>query len=142
MSVSVQIADAIVSELNAGGFSLPVTAERKLLPVYDIKELHDLTISVVPGSVEIVNLSREMISQHYHIDIGVQKKIGANIDVELEPLLSFVEEIADFLNRLKLTGAPDAVWTRTNNEPLYDPHHLQQQRLFTSLLTITYKTAR
>ena len=35
-----------------------------------------------------------------------------------------------------------AVWVRTANEPIYAADHLAEQRLFTSVLTLTYRVMK
>ncbi len=39
-----------------------------------------------------------------------------------------------------LAATPHAVWVRTRNDPVYAPEHLAEQRAFTSVLTVTYRS--
>jgi len=73
------------------------------------------------------------------IDIGVQKKLGKDLDAEVPVLCGLVDEIAAFLKRRPLQATPYAVWVRSANEPIYAPEHLAEQRVFTSILTVTYR---
>ena len=41
-----------------------------------------------------------------------------------------------------LPGAPFAVWVSITNEPVYAPEHLVEQRVFTSVLTLTYRAMK
>lgn len=58
---------------------------------------------------------------------------------DVDPLLAFVQEIADFLNRQQMG---DAIWKKTENKPVYLPEHLREKEQFTSVLTVTYKLVR
>ena len=51
-------------------------------------------------------------------------------------------KIADFLKRRLLQSAPWAAWVRTANEPVYAPEHLSERRVFTSVLTVTYRALK
>jgi len=96
-------------------------------------------LTVVPKAVEISAASR-ITSQHdVQIDIGIQKKLGKDLDAEVPVLCELVDEIAAFLKRRPLQATPHAVWVRSANEPIYAPEHLAEQRVFTSILTVTYR---
>jgi len=61
MSVIVDIADAVVTELNAPGepgFSMPFTAERLYRPDFELPEMKYLHVSVVPHGVEMTTAGR------------------------------------------------------------------------------------
>jgi len=145
MGLAIDIADAVASEVNAadpGTFSQTFTAERTVLPAHELPDLADLTVSVVPKSVEINGSTRSASQYDIAVDIGVQKKLGKDLDAEVAALSTVVDEIADYLRKLQLAAAPFAVWVRTVNEPIYAPEHLTSQRVFTSVLTVTYRAMR
>ena len=48
MSILTDIADAVAAELNTGEFSEQFTAIRRVLPVFEIAQLKELKVSVVP----------------------------------------------------------------------------------------------
>jgi len=139
MALVTDIADAVVAELASGAFSQSFSPERRVLPEYELADLKDLRVTVVPRSVEITGSSRTMSQHDVQVDVGVQKRLAKNLDAEVASLLSLVDEIAEFLKRRPLQGAPYAVWVRTANEPVYAPDHLAEKRLFTSVLTVTYR---
>lgn len=144
MSIITDIADAVTAEINAadpGTFSESFTAERKALPVYELAELSDLKVTVVPKSMEISISTRGMSQYEIVVDIGTQKKLPATpyIDTEVETLGSLVDQIAEYLRRRKLADAPFAIWVNTANDPVYAPEHLAEQRVFTGVLTVTYR---
>ena len=58
MSMITQIANAVKTELNDTGFSIPFTAEMALLPVFELKDMRDLKVSVVPKAQSFTRLTR------------------------------------------------------------------------------------
>lgn len=142
MSVIVNIADAVVAELNASGLLPGVTARRAYRPTFDLEEMKDLHVTVVPRGVEMSGASRSMVQSDVQIDIGVQKKPAELNQAELDGLMALVEQIADHLRGRKLAGAPEAAWVKTENNPIFAAEHLEQLRQFTSVLTVTYRVLR
>ena len=145
MSMVIDIANAVAAEINAAGpgtFSEDFAAVRKVLPAYELPDLVALKVSVVPKRVEISGSTRSASQYDIAVDIGVQKKLGKDIDTEVAALGTLVDEIADYLRRRPLAAIPGAAWVNTVNEPIYAPEHLAEQRVFTSVLTVTYRAMR
>ena len=143
MALIIDIADAVAAELNAapaGSFDPAFTAVRRVLPAFELAELVGLKVSVVPKATEAAGSSRSACLIDCRIDIGVQRKLGRDLDAGVAALCGLVEAIAAYLRRRPLTGAPHTAWVRTQNDPVYAPDHLAQQRTFTSVLTITYRS--
>ncbi len=140
MSTLVAIADALVASLNAGSFGQPLTAERLYQPVFDLAELAELKVSVVPRAVTITTASRDGSYFDCSVDVGLQKKIAD--DAEIDGLVDLAEEIADHLRMKRLDGLPEAVWLSIEHEPVVAAEHLEQQRALTSILTVTYRVRR
>jgi len=145
VSLATDIADAIVAELNEapdGTFSQTMTARRTVLPEFNLPELAELKVSVVPKSVEITGSTRAASQYDIAVDIGVQKKLGKDLDAEVAALETLVDEMADYLRRRTLDQTPFAVWVGIRNEPVYVPEHLAERRVFTSVLTVTYRAMK
>jgi len=142
MAVITDIADAVVAELNAGTFSQPFEAKRYYRPVFDLAEMKDLHVSVVPRGMTIERADRSRNQHDVQIDVAVQQKFQSGDAAELDPLMALVEEIADFFRLRRLTVRPEAVWIRTENVPIYAPEHLDELRQFTSVLTLTFRVVR
>ena len=147
MSIVTDIADAIAEELNnapSGTFSRSFTALRKVVPAYELADLVKLKVSVVPKSSEISVNTRSVSQYEMRFDIGVQMKIasGASLENEVDSLGGFVDEIVDYLRQTKLAGEPNVAWAGTENDPIYVPEHLTEKRVFTSVLTLTYRAMR
>ncbi|MGB2820657.1 MAG: hypothetical protein WBF17_06720 [Phycisphaerae bacterium] len=142
MATIIDIADAVAATLNAPGepgFSQSFTAERKALPAFELADLAGLHVTVVPKGVEIAGASRSLSQHDYQIDVGVQKKVGSELEADVAALCGLVEEIAVFLRRRSLAGVSGAVWVHSANEPVYSLEHLAEKRLFTSVLTVAYR---
>ena len=142
MSTSIDIADAVVASLNLGTFSQSFTANRLYRPVFELKDLKTLTVSVVPKALSADSASRTEDAFTVDVDIAVQKKVDQLAASELDGLMDLVEEIVDHLRHGTLADKPDARWTGIANDPIFAPEHLEQQRVFTSILTLTYRIWR
>ena len=142
MALAIDIADAVAAELDGGSFSQEFTPERRVLPDFELADLAGLKVTVVPKGVEIAGASRSLSQHDVQIDVGVQTKLGSDLDAEVAALCGLVEEIAAFLKGHRLADVPGSVWVRTANEPVYSPEHLAEKRLFTSVLTVTYRAMK
>jgi hypothetical protein len=137
----VQIADAVVAQLNATPFSRPLHAERHYLPQFELSEMTELRVSVVPRSVASKGLDRNRDSFDYQVDVAVQQKLDPTPG-NLDALMALVEEIADHFRSHPLAGHPQARCTEVENAPVYAPEHLDEFRQFTSVLTLTFRAWR
>ncbi len=144
-AIVIDIADAVVAELNGDDFSQAFTAQRRVRPSFELADLADLRVTVVPKGVEITGASRSLSQYDVQVDIGIQKKLpaGADEDTEVPTMCGLVEEVADFLKGKPLEGDGwRASWVRTANEPVYSTEHLAEKRVFTSVLTLTYRVMK
>lgn len=145
MSLITAIADAIVADLNgaaAGTFAQTFTAARHYRPQFDLAELKTLRVSVVPKGIAITGLMRSANQHDVSVDVAVQKKVNPADSAELDGLMTLVEQIADYFRLRRLTALPTALWTKTDNVPVYAPEHLEQKQVFTSVLTFTFGVVR
>lgn len=148
MGLALDIADAVTAEINAPGNNLlpGTTAVRRVLPEFELKDLVELKVTVVPRSVNITGATRTSSQYEIAIDIGLQKKIATapagSMDTDVAALGTLVDQIANHLQRRQLTGFPWATWVSIANDPLYVPEHLAQQSVFTSVLTVTYRAIK
>ncbi len=135
------IADAVVTQLNATAFSQPVTAERHYQPQFELSEMTALHVSVVPRSVASKGLDRNRDSFDYRVDVAVQQKLDPTPG-NLDALMALVEEIADHFRSEPLSGFPQARCTEVENVPVYAVEHLEEFRQFTSVVTLTFRVWR
>ena len=137
MAMIADIAGAVVTALNGHSFSMPFTAQRAYLPVFDLKDMKDLHVTVVPRGVEMTTAGRGLAASDIQIDVAVQKKLTSADNAEIDALMGLVQEIAEFIRSTGRFG--DGSWVRTENVPIYSPEHLGELRQFTSVLTLTLK---
>ena len=145
MSLITTIADAVATELNAapaGTFAQTFTAARHYRPQFDLAELKTVRVSVVPKGVGITSLMRNANQHDVAIDVAVQKKVNPADAAELDGLMLLTEQIADFFRLRRLSALPEALWTKTDNVPVYSPEHLETKQVFTSVLTLTFRVVR
>jgi hypothetical protein len=135
------IADAVVEQLNATPFSQPLAAARHYQPVFELSEMTELKVSVVPRSVGSKALDRNRDSFDFKIDVAVQRKVEPTPG-NLDALMELVEEIADHFRRQPLADFPQARCTEVENAPVYAAEHLEEFRQFTSVITLTYRVWR
>ena len=142
MATILDIADAVVAELNGGSFGLPFTATRAYIPRFDLEEMATLRVTVVPKGVQITRGSRGKDQHDYRVDVGVQQKFEQEDAAELDSLMGLVEQIADHFRSLALETDPEAVCVAVENGPVYAQEHMREGRLFTSILTLTFRAWR
>ncbi len=146
MAMVTDIADAVVTALKSAdaGLPQPVSIARAYLPQFDLAELKTLRVTVVPKRIEIASLGRNSNQHDVSVDVAVQKKIASASADELDPLMTLVEQIANYLRlkRLALASGDSAIWVKTENAPIYAPEHLEQKQVFTSVLTVTYRVVK
>lgn len=135
MSTIAAIADAVVAALNDHSFTQPVTAQRAYRAVFDLADMKDLHVTVIPKGVDLSMAGRRLAQTDVQIDIGVQKKLAAGDNSEIDALMGLVQEVAEFVRATGRFG--DAAWVKTENTPIYSTEHLGELRQFTSVLTLT-----
>ena len=135
------IASAVAAKMNATGFSQEFEAEVVFRPIFDLRNLKTLKVSVVPRAVSFERASRNANSRLVQVDIGIQRKLTDESDIE--SLLELVEEITlCFGVGKRLPEYPEALCVEIENEPVYAPEHIEQYRQFTSVVTLTFEVIR
>nr|DAF22353.1 MAG TPA: hypothetical protein [Caudoviricetes sp.] len=115
------------------GFLTEYNAEVLYFPTFDLRDLDDLRVVVVPNSTEYKTVSRERHEEILKVQIGFLKR---GSEENLDDLLRIVEKIGlGFLNR-KLGGAT-CVCVAYN--PIYSPEHLRERGQFTSIIELTFR---
>lgn len=140
-ALTIQVSDAVVAELNAGDFSQEFEAQRFYRPQFDAAELKTLRVSVVPKKIEIAIAGRGSNQYDIGVDVAVQKKLDSDTNAEIDPLMQLVEEIGEFFKQRSLASIA-ATWIKTENAPIFGMEHLDQDRVFTSVLTLTFRMVK
>jgi len=143
MSTISALADAVAEHINAGSYTQSVSAVRTYQPAFTLEELGELRVSVVPRTTTVTAASRESSTYEHVLDVGVQKKLPAEDDqAAIDDLLELTEAIGDRLRHTRLAGFPDAAWADLSHEPVVSSESLEQHRVFTSVLSVTYRVRR
>ena len=141
----VNVADAIVTTLNdapQGTFSQSFTAQRKVLVEFRLGEMgEDVHVTVVPSATAIAETGRSASQYDYQVDVGVQKRLD-DIEAEVPGLCRLVEEILAYLRAAPLVGLSSAHFLDAANDPVCYQAHLAEMRLFTSVLSVTYRMVK
>lgn len=132
-----QLADALVADLNAHSFSQPFQAVRGYLPTFELQEMNALKVTVVPREDSGKLDTRTSSAHEMAIDIGVQKKPATIDNTNLDPLMYLVQEIVDYFLFGKRPGG--ATLINPQVRILYLQEHLHKFRQFTAVLTLTFK---
>ena len=143
MQMTIDLADAVTSQLNQS--EIVTHAKRMVLPIHDLSQLRELTVSVVPRGVQVQSITRKLSQYDCQVDIGIQQKLTVpqdQVDTAVHGLSRLVQQIGEYLQRQPLTDMPYAIWIKVENVPIYDPDHLANQRVFTSVLTLTYRITK
>jgi hypothetical protein len=141
LATIIQIADAVVAQLNAATFSQTLTAARLYAPSFELPDMETLHVTVVPRGIASTSLDRKRDSFSFDIDLAVQKKTDM-AQASLDALMTLVEEIADHFRAEPLGSFPGARCVNVKNVPVYSQEHLDELRQFTSVLTLTFRMAR
>lgn len=138
----IELADAVVADLKGQTFSMPVQVLRAYVPTVDLKDAKDLRLTVFPKQYEVQWASRSTAQTEYQLEVGVQKKLSADadLDVEFDLLMGLVQEVIDFLwEQARPAGLPDARINNVEHGTIYAAEHVTQLRQFTSVFTVTYR---
>lgn len=143
MLITLQTADAVKTELNnatPGTFGVTFTAERKIIPTYKLTELDEVKVSVVPRSIDISQATRATSAYEIGVDVGVQRKVGKTTETaDVEELAELTGEIVEYITQRNLSALPGIRWQVTKNDPIYDADMLEEQRVFMSVISLTYR---
>lgn len=142
MTTVLQVADSVTAQLNAAEFDFEFIAERMYVPNFDLEDMKELRVTVVPRDVELFPHDRAHNKYHCRVDVAVQKKFSKGTNEEIDPLVDLVEKIADEFRLKRLDSFQAARCIKAAHAVLYSSEHWEQLRQFTSLLTLTFELAR
>lgn len=151
-SLTVQIADEVTALLNgaaSGTFTPTFTAARRFAPYFDLPDLAQMKVSVVPSSKDQTFTSRSQIDADHEIKIYVQKHLTSAEDpTEIDPLTGLLDSIADYLasdddtgRSRRLLPTSQASLMRLSGAVVYTKELVEQMQ-FTSVLVATYSGTR
>jgi hypothetical protein len=141
MSLLTDVADAVVTVLNAADLSQEFTAVRLWNTRRPLTDLSALRIDVVPSqpSVRSEPIARDTFQNDVSLDIAIRKKADIANVAELDTLANLVEEIADLFQQNTLTALPDASLQSTEHIAIADAEYQHTKHVFCSVLTLTFR---
>ncbi|WP_176014457.1 hypothetical protein [Victivallis sp. Marseille-Q1083] len=127
MSEVLKIAEAVADQL------AEYQAEVQFAPEFELRDLEEMRVVVVPLSTEYKTLSRANHEELLKVQIGILKRATED---DLTELLRFTEKLGlDFLNQKIL----DATCLVVAYNPIYSADHLRERNQFTSVIELTFK---
>ena len=136
------VADGVVTDLNAGSWSQSFTAARVALPEFTVPDLATLQVPVAIRSTSQERLTRTRVIDVVEIDIGVMKKIdvtGSIGKADVDPFVTLVDEIAEYFFTTRLSGFPTALPTVSTPDPVYDQEYLEKKRAFFAIVRLEFR---
>jgi hypothetical protein len=137
MSDILEVADAIVTELNTEVWTPTFTAVRLFLPIFDLKQMNTLHVSVVPKDQKTDRLSRTAVMQTFGLDVGIQKRFSIEESSEIENLVILVNQIVTFFQGRKLASVANSTVLASDPNPIYAQEHMSNFRQFTSVVNLS-----
>lgn len=130
MSAVLDIAEAVAGALE------DYHAEVLFFPEFELRDIEEMKVVVVPLSEEYKPLSRTQHEEILKVQVGFLKR---GCEDELPELLRTVEGLGlGFLNR-QLAGAT-CVCVAYN--PIYSPEHLRERGQFTGIIELSFRQFR
>ena len=134
----VQLAAAVVADLNAATFSQPFTAQRSYLPRWKLEELATIRVTVVPKDDVGERASRAQWQEDYQLDVAIQQRLGASETAQMDALVLLGQELADYFKSRNPAGDL-ATLVAVAFAPLFDPDHLEKHKTLTTVLNLTFR---
>ena len=133
MSDILTLARAVAEELRE------YKAELLYFPEFELRDLDDLRIVVVPAGTQYKTLSRAAHEELPKVQIGILKRCREDAEDALDEMLCFAEKLGlGFLNR-KLAGG---TCVSVIYNPIYSPEHLRERGQFTSVIELVFKVLK
>lgn len=134
------LAEALAEADGAGTFSRTIDPKFAYAPTWDLEDLAELQVSIVPRSKESTQASRGQIDELFTIEVGLQEQCQPTDLDKIDELLALADEIETHLEEAgDLAGA---YWVSNERDPLFFPDHLREHSVFTTVIAATYRRER
>ena len=138
MSRLTTLGDAVVVSLNDTNFSQDFTATRRYRPIIELKDLADLTVTVIVPSIVQNITARKINTDDMVVDVLVQKQADPESNTVMDALLNLCEEIGEHFRGLNFGSA---YWRSTEILSTYYMEDLYNYRMFSALVSVNYRGA-
>lgn len=136
------IADNVVADLNAWGFTKQFTARRFWRPRFKLTEMSTLHVSVAPRTIACEPITRGKYQNDLGVDVAVQIAFDHEpTEEDLDEYAGLTKEIYDFLLIKRPTLRKDSRTkpTAIAIDPLCDAQHLDELNQFTAVIRAVYQ---
>lgn len=145
MSTAREIADALADSLAAYDFAgTDPTVQRVNWPSYDIEDMADPVVAVVPGTVETTRADRV----HWQYDYGITVFVGRHAPTEAlaDETMDLAEALVDAIRQHDWDEEvewPSGVTSPMEVEVVLNPDEgLQDRNVWRAVITATYRVHR
>lgn len=132
------LADDVAGLISAAVVAAQGSLSRVYVPLKELQDLAGLTVTVVPRESVRERKARRLWQRDYTVDVAVQKR--AEDVEEVDELTGFVEQLTDVLESTDPLTVPVGLIGSKVAGP--DPGHLDQFKVFTAVITLTYRGGR
>lgn len=143
------VADAVVDKLVSVELSQGYIVARKYIPVHLLTDLDQCRVAVVPTGQTGTTVDRsgqKIIT--FTFDLGIQKKVPsdlttpAEVNAWVDPMVGLAQEIADVFSGKRLSTYDEARCTDDAIAPVCDPLALDEKRVFSAVVALTFQILR
>ena len=142
MSVTTDIADALVNHLNGTGFACPFTAVRLAFPKATVTAADGVLVSVFVGPRTAEVFSRGTYQRGYIVYLVVQKKIDAvdaEQSTEIDALADLVEAIETAVEGVDMAGIANIGYDESVERLPYNLEAIRQAGVFAAIVGLSYE---
>ena len=139
---TVDLADAIVTRLNAEDWDLEFTARRSLRDEKDLGETENLQVVVVPVGITSERETRTEVRHQMVVNLGIVQKAGvavADMDAFCVARMDLAEAIVKDLQWNQLAGFSQATFMAALVDPIFDAESIATRRQFFTVIVLTYQ---
>jgi len=141
-SILAQVGDAVVAKLANAALSQSFAPTREWAPLFDVKDVAALRVSVVPMSRAVERATRGADQHVVELSVAAQKQLDSDRQRECDDLVELLEEIGQTFavgSLLTLSSGATARCTASGeqNPPLV-PEHLRERDVFTGAVSLAF----
>lgn len=134
----IELADAVVQDLDSHPFSQNFNIARAYLPRWKLEELTSIRVTVVPKDDVGERASRLQWQEEYQLDVAIQQRLGNDELAQMDDLIFLGQELADHFKSRNPTGDL-ATLTAVAFAPLFDPEHFENHKTLTTVINLTFR---
>lgn len=139
VDIAEAVKDSLETARTANTFGVNYVLERTWLPVFEVKDLKTLHVTVSPVSDREEIVTRAKFQEDLRVDVCVMKKLPSPLkNADIDPLVVIARSIAKHFRKAKLGTSPQFTCDGILHEPIVAREHLEQWGQFTSLIQLSF----